>query len=74
MIRNKEQLIQKLAEKYALPHKEVEKIVSSQSKLVRKTMAAGKFEAIRLPFLGRFWAKPARIKNIQDAKRKTSRH
>ena len=73
MPKGKKELIQLIATEYGLPLQEVEKIVSSQFKLVAKTMAEGKFEAIRLPFFGVFKAKPGRIKSLKNVKRKTTK-
>lgn len=72
--KGRKELVQILATKHSLPLQEVEKIVSSQFKLVEKTMLAGKFEAVRLPFFGVFRAKPGRIKHIKDAKRKATQN
>lgn len=68
----KKEIIQQLATKHGIEVKEVEKIVSSQFRLVEKTMAEGNFEAVRLPFFGVFRAKPGRIKHVNNAKRKAT--
>lgn len=59
-------LIQKLATKHNLPLKTVEKIVYSQFGYVAKVMEEGKFETIRLPYFGKFYVKPGRVKHIND--------
>jgi len=66
--KGKAELIQILATEHSLPLEEIEKMVSSQFKLVRDTMKEGKFEAVRLPFFGVFKAKPGRIASVQGRK------
>lgn len=70
--KEEDKLIQILATKHRLSLSEIERIVSSQFRLVEKTMSEGKFESVRLPFFGVFRAKPGRVKHIKDAKRKTA--
>jgi hypothetical protein len=57
-------IIQKLATKYNLPLKVVEQIVFHQFKYVAKIMKEGNFESVRLPYFGKFWVKPGRIKHL----------
>lgn len=64
MIKNKEELIYKLANKYNLPISKVEEIVTFQFKFVKQIMQKGDFEAVRLPYFGKFSAKKERIKHI----------
>ncbi len=64
MIKNKEELIYALANKYNLPIKKVEEIVTFQFKFIKTIMSKGDFEAIRLPYFGKFSAKKERIKYI----------
>lgn len=71
MAKGKKELIQLLATEYSLPLKEVEKIVTSQFKLVAKTMSKGDFESVRLPFFGVFRVKKSRVKYVNDAKRRS---
>jgi nucleoid DNA-binding protein len=64
VIKNKEELIYKLANKYNLPISKVEEIVTFQFKFVKQIMQKGDFEAVRLPYFGKFSAKKERIKHI----------
>lgn len=73
MIKNKEDLIYALATKYNLPISKVEEIVSYQFKFVKKVMQKGNFEAVRLPYFGKFSAKKERIKHITNLKNETKR-
>jgi nucleoid DNA-binding protein len=59
-------LIQKLANKYNLPLKEVENIIYHQFKFVSKIMSKGKFESVRLPYFGKFHVKEKRLKYIKE--------
>lgn len=60
----KNEIIYKLATKYNLPISKVEEIVNSQFKFVKNVMTEGSFEAVRLPYFGKFSAKKERIKHI----------
>jgi|TARA_R110002073_G_scaffold83997_5_gene200148 nucleoid DNA-binding protein len=64
MAKNKDEIIYKLATKYNLPISKVEEIVNFQFKFVRNIMKSGSFDAIRLPYFGKFSAKKERIKHI----------
>lgn len=57
-------IIQKLATKYNLPLKVVEEIVFYQFKYVGIIMKEGKFESVRLPYFGKFWAKQGRLNHL----------
>jgi len=75
MIKGRKELIQILATEYELPLEEVRTIISVQFRLVAETMAEGKFDSVRLPYLGVFRVKPGRLKNFKkkmNAKRKTA--
>ena len=64
MVKNKEELIYALANKHNLPIKKIEEIVTFQFKFVKKIMSIKKFEAVRLPYFGKFSAKKERIRHI----------
>lgn len=66
---NRKEIVQILATKYNLPLERVNAVTSHQFKFVAKTMAEGNFDAVRLPYFGKFHAKPERIKRINDAAR-----
>ena len=63
---NKKIIINKLATKYKLPLQVVTKIVDHQFKYVAKIMKEGNFDAVRLPYFGKFSAKKNRIKYIKE--------
>jgi len=52
--KNQKQIIQKLATKYNLPLKKVEDIVMHQFKYVARIMEKGNFDAVRIPYFGKF--------------------
>lgn len=62
---NQKILIQKLATKYNLPLHKVEEAVYYQFKYTHNVMKEGKFEAVRLPFLGKFHVLESRLKYLQ---------
>jgi nucleoid DNA-binding protein len=64
MPRNKQELIYLLANKYDLPINKVEEIVEYQFKFVKEIMKDGTFDAVRLPYFGKFSAKKERIKHM----------
>ena len=64
MAKSKKEIIQILATKHSLPLERVEAMVTSQFKYVPKIMADGSFDAVRLPYFGKFHSKPSRRKNI----------
>lgn len=68
-----QEILRTLAVEEGIPDSEIDKIVSSQFRLVHDVMKEGKFEAVRLPYFGKFHAKPERIAHIQEASRKASR-
>ena len=72
MIKNKEELIYLLANKYNLPIQKVEEIITFQFKFVKKVMAEGNFDAIRLPYFGKFSAKKERIRHINKKTNETT--
>lgn len=58
-------LIQKLANKYDLPIQKIEEAVYYQFKYVNSVIKSGKFEAVRLPYLGKFHVIEGRLKYLQ---------
>jgi nucleoid DNA-binding protein len=62
----KQNLIQKIATKHNLPLSKVEEIVNYQFKFVAAIIKKGDFQAIRLPYFGKFSAKKERIKHIKN--------
>ena len=68
MAKTKKGAIHNLATKYNLPLEKIESIVTSQFKYVAKVMSEGKFDAVRLPYFGKFSAKKGRIKYINRDK------
>lgn len=55
-----------LATKYNLPISKVEEAVYHQFKFVSKTIKLGNFDAVRLPYLGKFHVKPGRLKHLNE--------
>ena len=68
MIRNKKDIIYYLANKYDMPLKTIEKIVTYQFKFVSNIMTKGNFDSVRLPYFGRFSVNKNRIKYITKLK------
>ena len=68
MIKNKEELIYSLANKYDLPLKKVKQMLEYQFKFVENIMKKGDFESIRLPYFGKFSVNPKRVKHITKLK------
>ena len=62
--KNKQEIIYFLANKYNLPISKIEEIVTHQFKFVSQIMKEGSFEAVRLPYFGKFSAKKERIKHV----------
>jgi nucleoid DNA-binding protein len=69
MIKNKELIVYYLANKYNLPLSKVEEIVNYQFKYVEKIIKEGKFEAVRLPYFGKFSVNANRVKNLNKNKK-----
>jgi nucleoid DNA-binding protein len=59
-------IIQKLASKYNLPISKVEEVVYYQFKYVSKEIRKGKFESIRLPYLGQFHVTKGRLDYLNE--------
>lgn len=59
-------IIQKIASEHNLPLQKVEEAVYFQFKYVSDVMRQGKFESIRLPFLGKFHVTPGRLKYLNE--------
>ena len=68
MIKDKKTIIKILATKYKLPLKEVEQMINYQFKFVSKIMKKGKFEAVRLPYFGKFSVNKKRVDYINKLK------
>ena len=75
IVKNKQEIIYSLANKYNLTVKQVERLVTYQFKFVSDIMSLGKFETIRLPYFGKFSVNKNRVKYINklsNAKNKKS--
>ena len=59
--------IQILATQHNLPIQKVEEAVYYQFRYVSRIMKMGKFEPVRLPYLGKFHVLPSRLKYLQNA-------
>ena len=73
MIRNKEEIIYSLANKYNLPLKKVKQMIEYQFKFVEKIMKKGDFEGIRLPYFGKFTVNPKRVEHITKLKNESNK-
>jgi len=58
--------IQKLASEHNLPLQKVEEAVYFQFKYVADVIKKGKFESIRLPFLGKFHVNERRLTYLNE--------
>jgi nucleoid DNA-binding protein len=63
------ELLQRLANKHNIPLQTVREAVLHQFKYVAQTMKDGGFEAVRLPYLGKFHVLPGRLKHLQKYER-----
>jgi nucleoid DNA-binding protein len=68
MVKDKNELIYYLANKYNLPLKKVKEMIEYQFKFVEKTMKEGKFNSIRIPYFGKFSVNPKRVEYINKLK------
>lgn len=68
MRKTQKQIIQKLATKYNLPLKTVEEIVMHQFKFVAKIMSKTNFDAVRIPYFGKFSSNKKRREYITALK------
>ena len=59
-------IIQKLASEHNLPLHKVEEAVYYQFKYVADVIRAGKFESVRLPFLGKFHVRKGRLNYLNE--------
>ena len=66
---SKKFIIYKLANRYNLPLQKIEEIVDFQFKYVANIIKEGNFEAVRLPYFGKFSANKNRIKHITNLKK-----
>ena len=73
MIKDKKVIIQKLATKYNLSLRRVEKIVEHQFKFVTSIMKIGDFQTVRLPYFGKFSVNKNRVKYINKLKNKNEK-
>tara|TARA_R110002020_G_scaffold126458_7_gene284235 strand:+ start:1998 stop:2222 length:225 start_codon:yes stop_codon:yes gene_type:complete len=72
MSEDKKTIIQKIATEYNLPLKTVTDIVDCQFKFINKIISQGDFDAVRLPYFGKFDVNKKRLKYIQDKSESTN--
>ena len=65
-----DEIIKKLSKKYNLSLVEVEQIVTSQFRFIKRTIEDGDFKNVRLKHLGLFTVKKNRFKYYKDGRRK----
>ena len=68
MSTNKKEIIQRIATKHNLPLSKIEEIINYQFKFVSEIIKKGDFEAVRLPYFGKFSVKQSRLKHINKNK------
>jgi hypothetical protein len=61
------QICREIAKEINAPLEEVITIVRAQSKYVTHVMEHSGFEAVSLPYLGKFLVKPMRLKKLNEA-------
>ena len=59
-------IIQQLASEHNLPLQKVEEAVYFQFKYVSDVIRSGKFESVRLPFLGKFHVRTGRLRYLNE--------
>lgn len=59
-------VIQILASEYNLPISKVEEIVYYQFKYTAEIIREGKFESVRLPYLGKFHVRKGRLYHLNE--------
>ena len=59
-------ILQRLATKYNLPINKVKEAVYYQFKYASDVIKQGKFESVRLPYLGKFHVLPGRLKYLNN--------
>ena len=59
-------ILQRISIKHNLPINKIEEIVFSQFKFTAQVIKAGKFESVRLPYLGKFHVLPGRLKHLNE--------
>jgi nucleoid DNA-binding protein len=59
-------IIQKIASEHNLPLQKVEEAVYYQFKYVADIIRSGKFESVRLPFLGKFHVRKGRLNYLNE--------
>lgn len=59
-------ILQILATKHNLPIQKIEEAVYYQFKYTAQLIKAGKFESVRLPYLGKFHVLPGRLKHLNN--------
>ena len=70
MIKNKEEIIYSLANKYNLPLKKVKQMIEYQFKFVSNVMKKGEIDSVRLPYFGKWSVNKNRVKYINELKNK----
>lgn len=63
---DREKIYKKIAREEGLATSEVKEIIRHQFKFVKKVMARGNYNSVRLPKFGIFNVKESRLKNIKE--------
>jgi len=59
------EIYKELAKEFKLPEKVIEEVCRSQFDYVAEVIKEGKYEPVRLHFLGLFFVKPERVLNLR---------
>ena len=65
--KHKAELIQEVQEELGGTHAEIESVVNSQFIFIKKTLEAGHFNSVRMPYFGRFMVNPYRLRKLNIA-------
>lgn len=63
----KQQIIREILDEDGGSYDEVSAVVDSQFEFIKRTMEMGDFSQVRLPYLGKFYVKPARLSKLNHA-------
>ena len=63
----KQLIIREILDEDGGTYDEVSAVVDSQFDFIKRTMEASDFSQVRLPYLGKFYVKPARLSKLNHA-------
>ena len=62
----KQEIYREIAKETGATIKEVEECVEAQFALAEEIMKKGEFESVKIPYMGKFWVKPERLKKLNN--------